>query len=162
MVMTVKRPKSAAGFTLIETIISIVVLMIIVLGTSAFRLTAALGARKADLRIAATRTALLLYESWRGVSDPNTFEPTQLANDVPDLAIEASDEGPVVPAGFTALGSYRIVVDGVNYYATLSWKDISPGLRALSIVVAWERRGSNAGGFEEADKSFKLTTYVAN
>ena len=160
MVMTVKRPKSAAGFTLIETIISIVVLMIIVLGTSAFRLTAALGARKADLRIAATRTALLLYESWRGVKGAETYDP--IANYGSELAIEASDEGPEVPAGFTALGSYRIIVDGVSYYTTLSWKDTSPGLRALNVVMAWQQRGSEAEGFEGVDKSFKLTTYVAN
>ena len=158
--MTAKRPKSAAGLTLVEIMTSIVILLIAVLGTSAFRYTAALGARKADLRIAAVRTALLLYESWRGVKGNQTYDP--IANYGSELAIEASDEGPAAPAGFTALGSYRIVVDGVNYYTTLSWKDMSPGLRALNVVMAWQQQGSDAGDFEQADKSFKLTTYVAN
>ncbi len=162
--MTIKRLKSTGGFTLVEVTLAIFILLVAVLGASGYRYYAALDARKADLQTTAARTASLLCESWRGVSDPNTFDPTQLATGDPNsaLAIETGydgHDGPAVPADFTSLGIYRITIDGVNYYAVLSWKDISQGLRALNVIVAWNPRGSQS---ELPDKSFKLTTYIAN
>ena len=180
---TIKRPRFAqplsgagfaAGLTLVEVMVAIVVLAISVLGASAFRYHAALGIRKADLQTDAARTALLLCESWRGASGPNTFNPTQLATTNPALAIEAVtiSGGPAAPTDFTLLGNYKITVDSVDYYyAVLSWKDVSPGLRALNVIVAWDQRGSGPSsgggnvydwGSVDASKSFKLTTYVVN
>jgi hypothetical protein len=117
------------------------------------------------LQIDAVRTALLLCESWRGASGPNTFNPTQLATTNPALAIEAVtiSGGPAAPTDFTLLGNYKITVDSVDYYyVVLSWKDVSPGLRALNVIVAWDPRGSGSDIYELTNKSFKLTTYVAN
>ncbi len=179
---TIKRPRFAqplsgagfaAGLTLVEVMAAMAVLAIVSLGASAFRYHAALGARKADLQTTAARTALLLCESWRGASNPNTFNPTQLATTNPALAIETITiyEGHAVPADFTLLGNYRITIDAVSYYAVLSWKDVSPGLRALNVIVAWDQRGSGPSsgggnvydwGSVDASKSFKLTTYVVN
>jgi len=180
---TIKRPRFAqplsgagfaAGLTLVEVMAAMTVLAIAVLGASAFRYHAALGARKADLQTDAARTALLLCESWRGASGPNTFNPTQLATTNPALAIEAViiSGGPAAPTDFTLLGNYKITVDSVDYYyAVLSWKDVSPGLRALNVIVAWDQRGSGPSsgrgnvydwGSVDASKSFKLTTYVVN
>lgn len=160
--MTFKRPKYETGLTLVEVLISGVILMIAILGTVAFRYNAALGARKADLHVAAARTALLLCEGWRATDDPNTFDPTQLA-DSPDLMITAAKKGPPVPPGFNSLGSYKIVADEVRYWATLSWKYAAPGssLRALNVVVVWER-GGGSHGFGKIDKTYKLTTYTEN
>ena len=104
-----------------------VILIIAILGASSFRYHAALGARKADLQATAARTALLLCESWRGVGDPNTFDPTQLTDAGSTLAIESSYASFEVPAGFTVLGIYKVTTDGADYYAMLSWKDMSPG-----------------------------------
>ncbi len=161
--MTIKRLKSISGFSLVEVMLAILILLVAVLGASGYRYYAALDARTADLQTTAARTASLLCESWRGVSDPNTFDPTQLATDPNSaLAIETGydgHDGPAVPADFTPLGIYRITIDGVNYYAALSWKDISQGLRALNVIVAWNPRGSQS---ELPDKLFKLTTYIAN
>ncbi len=181
---TIKRPRFAqplsgagfaAGLTLVEVMAAMAVLAIAALGASAFRYHAALGARKADLQTTAARTALLLCESWRGVSNPSTFDPTQLATSGPNsaLAIETITiyEGHAVPADFTPLGTYGITINDVNYYAVLSWKDVSPGLRALNVIVAWDQRGSGPSsgggnvydwGSVDASKSFKLTTYVVN
>lgn len=154
-----------AGLTLIETAIATVILVIIVLGASAFRYNAALGAREADLRVGAARTALLLCGGWHAASDANTFDPIQLVNNGNcELVIKAGTEGPQVPSDFTALGSYVVVAGGVDYYATLSWKYVSPGssLRALNVDVGWQRRGSEAGSFGDADKLFRLITYAKN
>ena len=178
----IKRPGFTAGLTLVEVMVAVAILAIAALGASAFRYHAALAARTADLQTTAARTALLLCESWRGASDPNAFDPTQLATGSSDsaLAIETitiykgvtmlayegvtmpAYEGVAVPADFTPLGIYGITIDGVNYHAALSWKDISPGLRALNVIVAWNQRGSSSDIYELLNKSFKLTTYVAN
>lgn len=160
----VNRKFLRSGLTLVEIMLATAVLVIAVLGASAFRYHAALDARRADLQATAARAALLLCESWRGSSDPNTFDPTLLAITDPNspLAIETVSEGPAGPTDFTLLGTYRITLDGVNYYAVLSWKDVYTGLRALNVIVAWDQRGSGASGFGDVNKLFKLTTYVAN
>ena len=69
------------------------------------------------------------------------------------------------PDDFTLLGNYLVVLDSadpdsVNYYATMSWKDVQPGLRALNISVAWAQRGPGADNTENVDKSFGITVYT--
>jgi hypothetical protein len=50
--------------------------------------------------------------------------------------------------------------DDINYYAFLSWKDVSAGLRALNVVVAWAQRDTGPATIDDADKIYALTTYV--
>jgi prepilin-type N-terminal cleavage/methylation domain-containing protein len=161
-----KRFKYRAGLTLIEIMVATAIFVIAVLGTSGFRYHANLGAREADSKLTAARIALLLCESWRGASDPSIFEPSALASagTISALVIEPHYVSYEVPSDSTLLGACRITANGVDYYyAVLSWKDVSPGLRALNVVVAWDPRSSspdyhwNGGG-----RSFKLTTYVGS
>jgi len=145
--------------------VSLLILVIGVLGTSAFRYSAALNVRQADLRTTAARIAQMLCESWRGTSDPNTFDPTVLtsAELASALEIESDYTSYEVPADFTLLRACRITVNGVDYHAVLLWKDVGVGLRALNIVVAWDPRGSSSDDFWYSSyKSFKLTTYITN
>lgn len=165
---------SRAGLTLVEIMAAAVILTIAVLGASLFRYHTALSARKADLQTAAVRITLLLCESWRGSSDPNSFDPEEYFGDDDDanFEIDNDEHGPDVPTGFNLLDHYEIVVDGVYYYATLSQKYISTGLRALNVIVAWDQRGYESGdygqgymyylGDVDVYKSFRLTTYVAD
>lgn len=149
--------------TLVEVMGAILILAVAVIGASAYRYHAALDARKADERATATRIALLLCENWRGVSGAVSGDEAYDAEDyfAHGLSFDASSEGPEVPADFTELATYTIALKGkygVTYYTTLSWKDVSPGLRALNVIVAWGQQGS--GSFADADKSFRLTTYT--
>ena len=105
----------------------------------------------------AARIGLMLCESWRGVKGIETYDPTAHLGSV--LTITEST-GPDKPEDFTLLGSYTVTLDGANYYTTLSWKDVSTGLRALNIVVAWVQRDQGQSSINDADKSFKLTTYA--
>jgi Tfp pilus assembly protein PilV len=164
--MAVKRHRYQPGLTFVELLTATVVLLIAVIGTSAFRYQSSLGARKADLRTTAARTALMLCEAWRGAAEPNAFDPeTQLdaliedgTFDIDQLA-EPGDRLSV-PSGFTLLGTYKITIDNVEYYAALCWKDVASGLRALNVMVAWNQRGYGPGNGFSPDKSFALTTYV--
>ncbi len=149
-----KKSRFRQGFSLVDVMTSITILLVAVIGTSHFRYYAALDARRADMRIAAARIGLLLCESWRGVNGAETYDP--IAHLGSDLTIESVEEGPVVPADFTLLGKYRITAEGIEYQAVLSWKDVSTGLRAQNVIVRWYPHGS---GSSHA-KLFKLTTYT--
>ena len=155
--MMAMRFNGRGGFTLVEVMIATVIFVIAILGTSAYRYSAALSARRADLQTAAARTGLLLCEGWRGMAGSAAYDPESYFHS--ELDVETST-GPTAPSGFTALGSYKIVLEGTDYYATLSWSDISPGLRALNVVVSWDQMGRGTDSFQNTNKSFKLTTYV--
>jgi len=150
--------------TLVGTLVAVVILLIALIGTSTFRYAAALDGRRADAQTTAARVALLLCESWRGLHGDETHDPIQLS--AGNLEITASTwSGHVKPDDFTLLGDYEIVMDtenpdSFNYYATLSWKDVQVGLRALNINVAWAQRSESEQGAENVDKSYVLTVYT--
>ena len=167
-----KRPKKTVrkihkihtrkGTTLASTLTAVTIILIALIGTSNFRYYAALDARKATAQTTAARVALILCENWRGIQGSLSYDPVAYLG--PDLNV-VSDKGPYKPDDFTFLGSYKIVMDeqkndaqGVDYYVTLSWKDIQPGLRALNVIVAWAQRGRV--GFENTNKTFTLTIYT--
>ena len=140
------------GFSLLDVIIASVVLLIAILGTAAYRYHSTLDERKAAMQISAARAAQLLYESWRGVQGAATYNPT--AYTWADMTISAGS-GPDVPDGFTSLGSYAISTNDFNYTASLSWQDVSSGLRAVNVTIAWPTCGTGT-----PDNSFTLTSYT--
>lgn len=154
------------GVSLISTMVAVVILLIALIGTSSFRYCAALDGRRAGTQTTAARVALTLCESWRGVKGDQTYDPvSQLSS---DLKIAASGTGPDNPGDFNLLGKYVVVLDyikSVNYNATLSWKDVQPGLRALNVVVTWASRdlsvkSKGVSTVAAPDKSFVLTIYT--
>jgi hypothetical protein len=162
MVLKTGKIKCHRGVSLVSTMVAVAILLIALIGTSTFRYAAALDGRRADAHTTAARIALTLCESWRGVRGDLTYNPTVLLDS--DLQV-AAGQGPVKPEDFTLLGSYTINFNddaGVNdYTATLSWKDIQPGLRALNVIVAWASREQEGDdGLAAADKSFGLTVYT--
>jgi hypothetical protein len=166
--------KRADGFSMVETMISAVVLTVAVVGASGYRYYAALDAKKAVKRAEAARVGLLLCDSWRGVGGDETYDPmahlgTEMPLGVPDVndaSFEAFDYlsySAMAPEGFTELGRYKVASSQGDYYPVLSWQDVSSDLRALSVAVYWPPR--DAGGNDpylkvQGFKEFKLTTYV--
>jgi len=145
------------GFSLVSVMIAMVIILAALIGTSNFRYYSTLDAQKAAAKITASRIGLMLCENWRGLGGSETYDPlTSLGS---ALTITAGT-GPDKPADFTLLGRYTITLNGANYYITLSWKDVSTGLRALNIVVAWAQREQGVSSLNDTDKSFKLTTYA--
>lgn len=158
--MSIKRPKSENAFTLIEVMTATVIILIAVIGTSAYRYTTSLFARQSDMHMTAARTALLLCESWRGNEGSENFDPTVYSSS--NLNISTLRFASYAPIGFNVLGRYQIVISGDYYYATLSYKDAAAGLRVLNVTIAWKQHASDSTGFLQADKTIELTTYVAN
>ena len=157
--------KVRSGSTLITSLIAITIILIAIIGTSNFRYYAALDTRKATALTEASRIALLLCESWRGMNGDLSYNP--ITNLGSDLTI-SNENGPSAPTDFTSLGSYLIKLGQstetnkyhISYYTTLSWKDIQTGLRALNVNISWAQRDTGNEGFENADKSFSLTIYT--
>lgn len=152
------------GFSLVDTMVAVVILLIAVIGTSIFRYNAALDGRRFNSHTSAARIGLMLCESWRGINGDTTFDPIQLSTS--DLKIGQSTQSVSdVPSDFNLLGRYTVTmndVHGVDYHTTLSWKDIQTGLRALNVVVAWAQRSPDQDGVMNVDKSYRLTVYAHN
>ena len=164
MVSRTSKDGYRRGFSLVDTMVAVVILLIAVIGTSIFRYNAVLDGRRFNSHTSAARVALVLCESWRGVNGDTTFDPIQLSTS--DLKISQSTKSvSAVPSDFKLLGRYAITmndVHGVEYHTTLSWKDIKTGLRALNVVVSWAQRSPDQDGEVNVDKSYRLTVYAHN
>jgi hypothetical protein len=157
--ITPAKPKSREAFTILEIMIAVVIFFIAIIGTSGYRYGAALNIHRADLHATAVRTAVLLSEGWNGTCGNITFNPVNKFGSKLDIS---ESNGPDASSGFTTLGSYKIMLEGVDYYATLSWQNRETDLRALSVVVNWDPAGRGTGELGNAAKSYRLTTYVEN
>ncbi len=158
MLTKTSKIRCRRGFSLVSIMIATVILLAALIGTSNFRYYSTMDAQKAAAKITAARIGLMLCENWRGLKGVDTYEPATSLGSA--LTITQSTIGPDKPVDFTLLGSYTVTLNGANYYITLSWKDVSTGLRALNIVVAWAQRPQGVSSLNDADKSFKLTTYA--
>ncbi|MDT8302497.1 MAG: hypothetical protein RQ760_13515 [Sedimentisphaerales bacterium] len=157
MVLKTRKNRCRSGFSLVSIMIAMTILIAALIGTSNFRYYSAMDARKAEAKITASRIGLTLCENWRGLGGLTTYDPVAFLSS--DLTITASS-GPAEPGDFTLLGSYTVTVNNVNFYVTLSWKDVSTGLRALNIIVSWAQRELGQSSLKDADKMFQFTTYV--
>ena len=138
------------------SMVATAVLLVVLIGTCSLRYSAMREARKAAVNMTAARLAATLCESWRGLSGDETYSP--IAHLGSAMTINES-KGLGAPEDFTLLGNYAIALDGSSYYATLSWKDVATGLRALNVTVAWDPQAKGQSSAEHASKSFQLTSY---
>jgi len=143
--------RKAKGFTLIDVLLSAVILITAVSGAVHFRYHAAIQARKANMRNSGAELTLMLVETWRGVDGSDTFD--SISHFAPEITISTA-AGPSEPSGYDLLGSYAIQWSDYDYTATLSSRDIGNGLIALNVVVAWPLGNSGT------DKEYRITSYV--
>ncbi|MBW7988412.1 MAG: hypothetical protein FVQ84_00090 [Planctomycetes bacterium] len=157
MILKTRKIRCRSGFSLVGIMIAMTIIIAALIGTTNFRYYSALDAKKAAAKITASRIGLMLCENWRGLGGTETYDPVAYLS--PDLTITASS-GLTEPAGFTLLGSYTATVNNANFYITLSWNDVSAGLRALNIIVAWAQRQQGQSNLNDVDKTFQFTTYA--
>ncbi|WP_169853219.1 type IV pilus modification PilV family protein [Anaerohalosphaera lusitana] len=163
------------AFTIIEVILAMLVLSIAISGAMAFRYFSMLDARKAETRMTAARIGTLLLETWRGSGGSSLFDPLGsidpgiLEINGQDAALFGGEAG-VLPGNFTRLPStsdpdYRIVLNGHNYYVTLSYQDIDTDtdgiyeIRLLNSDIRW-RRDLGEGTVTQSDQAVRFTTCV--
>jgi len=164
-------PRLNRGLTLIEVMLSILLLTIVVIGTSGYRYYSAMDARRAIKHETAARIASLLNEGWRGIvplgNDP--YDPAILNGFIPDFTIGTFGNGPAVPDGFELLNgtNYRVVSGNTNYYVTMSYQvadtdslDSTHDRMILNIQVAWPITTQEVSYTTTDYKIFAMTTYA--
>ncbi len=159
--MRTMRKKQRRGLSLIEIMITTIVVVIAVIGTMGYRYYSVLDAKKADVQMTASSLGLLLLESWKGGGASTTYNPeTSLSSQFSTFAGSAS--GPATPPGFTALPTacYHIVANNnVHYYANLSYMPAAGTVpMILNLSIAW-KQDYKAGVVSASDKTIALTAY---
>lgn len=160
--MKATRKKASYGMTLIEVMVTMIVIIIGVMGAMGFRYYCVLDAKKADVLITAARIATLLLDDWKGTGGsayvPNTSLPLTSG-----LTVTASATGPAAafPSSILNNTSYHVVCNVnagsiIDYYVTLSSAATLP--RTLNVSIGW-RHDYKTGTLSGADKVISFTTY---
>jgi type II secretory pathway pseudopilin PulG len=145
------------GFTIVEVMISMAVLIIVAVGTMFFQYNGASPARQAEAQTAAARFGQLLLEDWKSTGGASNYDPNTLG------------------LGFTALVtsvSYKITIDYQTFYIQLA-QQLAPvqsgynnpdpvagvTLEQLSVTVSW-RKDYAPGTVASTDPTLTFTTFV--
>ena len=144
------------GFTIVEVMISMAVLIIVAVGTMFFQYNGASPARQAEAQTAAARFGQLLLEDWKSIGGASNYDPNTLG------------------LGFTTLVtsvSYKITIDYQTFYIQLAQQlaPVSSGsnpdpvagvtLEQLSVTVSW-RKDYAPGTVASTDPTLTFTTFV--
>jgi prepilin-type N-terminal cleavage/methylation domain-containing protein len=148
---------SSRGFTLAEVTISIAVVTSIILASLGARYLTVQQAKRADAHNGAGKLALLLLEGWRGSATLSGYEP--VSRFTGQMTISTSATGPATPTGFTTLGSYRVVLDNMNFYATLAYVNATTTAPAKMHVCVGYRSHFEAASVSSGANYVYLTTF---
>lgn len=152
-----KRRKSIRGVSLVEVLITTVVVSMATVGVLSYEYHAARQARMAYARSAAVRIADLLLQDWKANAGSAFYASGSLAT-VPN----PEDLG----MGFSrrAVGVYTATVDGIPMLVSLSQGEFPPpgeAVEAIAITVKVQWRRNFVGSvFFANDPSVVLTAYV--
>ena len=144
--MKVKLSRSAPAVTLIELMITVVILVIAALGALGYQYHAVRHVQIARAQMVATRITQMLLEDWKSTGGSPAYNPTVLG-----LGISGSG------------GIYYITQDNITMRVTLSSAEVVEGvttlpLRQITVTVQWSK---NFGGtIGDSDPSLQYTTYV--
>ena len=140
--MNSKQVRKTRGFTLIECMVGMLILMITFGGIMSFRYYSVLSAQRAETQLLAARAAVVLSEAWRGQKGADDFDPTQQSFDdhfrVQSGSVSAFSEatGP----GYTHLGNYQVQIEGRRFSASLVYENSATvqNARILHVVLDWQ------------------------
>ena len=157
-----------SGLTLIEVMISLLVILLMLVGAVSYMYGCAWNARRAEVRITATRIGQLLLETWKlaGSYDApgqwswnvTKFDPTDPFFNLTLPGGFSSDSFDLGGTGTGELGDFNITIDGVTYFATLLY-DNSTQPNMLNARVAWNKN-LRASGLESDYHYVDLTSYA--
>ncbi|MBN1975638.1 MAG: prepilin-type N-terminal cleavage/methylation domain-containing protein [Sedimentisphaerales bacterium] len=137
------------GLTLIEVMISLIVILIVVIGAVGYMYATAVNAHLADMKATASRLGLLLIEGWRtqsGETDPTKYNPKVDFDTNTLIQFEEFDEiaSSGNPPGLSNdFKNYRIKINGTQYFVKMSYQDDANGKRELNVAVAWDRNSKD-------------------
>jgi hypothetical protein len=143
-----KKRRKQTALTLVEIMITMLILMITLGGILGFRYHSVLNAERAEDQLLAARAAVAISEAWRGQRGAADFDPVQQSF-ASDFQIQAFPfwyiDSPPYPMS-VHLGTYRIDIEGRIFRADLSYQnDVgATNARQLNVVLTWwdSRRNS--------------------
>lgn len=144
-----RKPQAHSAFTLVEVLLTILILGIVSAGVIHFQYYSMRCAKLAQTKIAATRLSALILENWKAQGGSNQYDPVEVDN----LIIPLGDN------------RYRFTVDQVPFYMDIAVTDIATNgqtevtLRQLELAIQWRADGAS-GRPGRFDPGFTLQTYV--
>ncbi|MBN2589344.1 MAG: prepilin-type N-terminal cleavage/methylation domain-containing protein [Sedimentisphaerales bacterium] len=155
------RRQHNKGFTLIEILISLVIIAVAVVGAVMFRYFSANNARISDVHTGAGQVCLLILEGWKGAGGHTDYNPnTEIGPE-----IQASSD---ISIGTISSGQYPVQLTGgtnTYYFVSLAYdEDVDgdgtddSGIRKLTVAVTYYGSGSqNKTGYA---KTVKVSDFV--
>ena len=149
------------GLTLIEVMISVLVVVIGIVGAIMFRQYSAFNARLADVHANAGKVGLLVLEGWKGTAGRLDYNPhTEIGTEV----LGSAD----ISIGEISDGQYPVQLTGgtnTYYYVRLTYsEDVDgdgsddPGILKLMVEVTYYGRGSQNKTLPS--KTVKISDFV--
>jgi len=155
---TSRKKSQRDGFTLVEVMVSVAIIVIVALGTLSFQYQSVKHSRSAEAQVTAARLGQLLLEDWKSTFGDSGYDATSLGlgflNSTPPVA-----------------GSYIITLDNQTFYIEMAQQlaPVSSGsnpdpvagvtLQQLSVTVSW-RRNYSSGAVSSSDPTLTFTTFV--
>jgi len=138
-----------SGFSLLELIISVLVLGVVSVGSLHYHFYATQQIRTTRAEQTAMRTAQLLLEDWKSTGGDKNYNPEDLE------------------MGFISFEKnlYTVTIDDLPMTVNLFWSDLgtdsvaSVTLRRIQALVRW-RSDYSGGAIQTADPIYVMTTYV--
>lgn len=167
----VQRKKKA--LTLIEIMLTVLIIAIGVIGAMSFRFYSTADAKKADVQVNAARIGSMLLENWKGLGGLSSYNPVTQFNITGfssqfTIITTTSSSAPAANLS-TKLNntSYQIrdLANGVYYYVTLSYQTdtsatptgVSVSLMALNASISWNQGYGTSG---TKVNTISMTTYA--
>ncbi len=144
------------GFTIVEVMLSMAIVIIVALGTLSFQYNGVKPSRASEAQIAAARLGQLILEDWKSNGGASNYDPNTLG------------------LGFITLvtsSTYKITLDYQTFYIQLAQQlaPVSSGsnpdpvagvtLQQLSVTVSW-RKDYAPGTVSSSDPTLTFTTFV--
>jgi prepilin-type N-terminal cleavage/methylation domain-containing protein len=146
------------GFTLVEIMVSVVIIIIVALGTLSFQYQSVKHSRIAEAQATASYLGQLLLEDWKSTFGDSGYDATSLGL---GFAVPAAPE----------TGDYKITLDNQTFYLTKNQQlaPVTSGsnpdpvagitLQQLRVTVRWRKNGGS-GAIGASDPSLTFTTFV--
>ncbi|MGA2070518.1 MAG: prepilin-type N-terminal cleavage/methylation domain-containing protein [Sedimentisphaerales bacterium] len=155
---TSRKESQRDGFTLVEVMMSVAIIIIVALGTLSFQYYNVKDSRTSEAQTTATRLAQLLLEDWKSTGGDPLYDATTLGL------------GFLAPTPPTA-GNYIITLDNQTFYLSMAQQLAPVGsgtnpdnvagvtLQQLSVTVSWRKDYGN-GAVSGSDPTLTFTTFV--
>lgn len=138
--MKSKQIHKTHGFTLIECMVVLLILMVTFGGIMSFRYYAVLSAERAETELLAARAATTISEAWRARRGAADFDPTEQSFSG-HFQISSANMGSfngISSPGTQELGMYQVEVEGRRFQANLFYRaGAVPNTRLLHVVLSW-------------------------